>query len=118
MEPGHYASPVEEALSHGSQRVAQFASLTGAMMQVVLQRKALSSAREAAGSDTRATRILGEQERLLHQQARLRWAPANDRHWLSHADLLQTGQAWAAAASSADSDPTAATAMRKCEDRL
>jgi hypothetical protein len=118
MEPGHYTNPVEEALSHGSQRVAQLASLTGAMIQVVLQRRALLKAREAAGDDASATRILGEQERLLLHRARLGWAPAHDRQWLIHADLLQTGRAWAAAASCADSDPTAASAMRKCEDRL
>ena len=38
MEPGHYTDPLEDALSHGSQRVAQFASLAGAMAQVVMQR--------------------------------------------------------------------------------
>jgi hypothetical protein len=118
MEPGHYTDPLEEALSHGSQRVAQFASLTGAMAQVVLQRRALHDARNAARNDQRATRILGEQERLIHQQARLRWAPAHDPHWLAKADLLQAGSAWAGAASHADTDPAAASAMRKCENRL
>jgi hypothetical protein len=88
------------------------------MTQVIMQRKALADARQAARNDERATRILDEQERLLHQQARLSWAPAHDRQWLAHADLLQTGRAWASAASHADTDPAAASAMRKCEDRL
>ena len=118
MEPAHYADPLEEALSQASQRVAQFASLTGAMAQVILQRRALHDARQAARDDERAIRIIDEQERLIQRQARLSWAPAHDPQWLAHADLLQTGRAWASAASYADTDPAAASAMRKCEDRL
>jgi len=118
MEHGHYTDPLEEALSHGSQRVAQFAALTGAMAQVVLQRRALHNAKNAARNDQRATRILGEQEQLMHQQARLSWAPAHDPQWLASADLLHTGTAWASAACYADTDPAAASAMRKCEDRI
>ena len=118
MEPAHYADPLEEALSQASQRVAQFASLTGAMAQVILQRKALHDAKQAARDDERAIRVIDEQERLIQRQARLSWAPAHDPQWLAHADLLQTGRAWASAASYADTDPAAASAMRKCEDRL
>jgi hypothetical protein len=118
MEPTHYTEPLEEALSQASQRVAQFASLTGAMAQVVWQRKALHDARQAARDDERAVRIIDQQERLIQRQARLGWAPAHDPQWLAHADLLQTGRAWASAASYADTDPAAASALRKCEDRL
>jgi hypothetical protein len=118
MEPGHYTDPLEDALSHGSQRVAQFASLAGAMAQVVMQRRALHDARKAARTDEQATRVLDEQERLLHRQAKLSWASAHDPQWLAQADLLQAGRAWAGAASFADTDPAAASAMRKCEDRL
>jgi hypothetical protein len=118
MEPAHYTDPLEEAFSHASQRVAQFASLTGAMAQVIWQRKSLHDARQAARDDARATRIINEQERLIQRQARLSWVPAHDRQWLAHADLLQTGRAWASAASYADTDPAAASAMRKCEERL
>ena len=118
MEPAHYADPLEEALSQASQRVAQFASLTGAMAQVVLQRRALHDARQAARDDERAIRVIDEQERLIQRQARLSWAPAHDPQWLAHADLLQTGRAWAGAACYAATDPAAASAMRKCEERL
>jgi hypothetical protein len=118
MEPAQYTDPLEEALSQASQRVAQFASLTGAMTQVILQRKALYDARQAARDDERPIRIIDQQERLIQRQARLGWAPAHDPQWLAHADLLQTGRAWASAASYADTDPTAASALRKCEDRL
>lgn len=118
MEPAHYTDPLEEALGQASQRVAQFASLTGAMAQVVLQRKALYDARQAARDDERAIRVINEQERLIQRQARLGWAPAHDSRWLAYADLLQAARAWANAASYADTDPAAASAMRKCEDRL
>src|SRR6266487_1686976 len=118
MEPARYTDPLEEALSHGSQRVAQLASLAGAMTQVVLHRRALHNARTAARDDEHAAQILHEQERLLRQQARLGWAPAHDAGWLTHADLRDTASAWASAASHADTDPLAASALRKCEDRL
>jgi hypothetical protein len=118
MEPGHYTNPLEEAVSHGSQRVAQLASLTGAMAQVIIQRRALHDARTAARDDQHATRIIDEQERLLHHQARLGWSAAHDAPWLARADLLETGRAWANAASYADTDPAAASALRKCEERL
>ncbi len=118
MEPGQHANPLEEALSHGSRRVAEVASLTGATAQVVLQRRALHNAREAAGNDKRATQILDEQECLIAHEARLSWAPAHDPQWLAGAGLAQAGRAWASAASRAGTDPAAASAMRKCEDRL
>jgi hypothetical protein len=54
----------------------------------------------------------------MHRQGRLGWAPAHDPQWLAHADLLQAGRAWASAASYADTDPAAASALRKCENRL
>jgi hypothetical protein len=118
MEPAHYTDPLEEALSQASQRVAQLASLTGAMAQVIVQRKAFHNARQTARDDERAIQAIDEQERLIHRQARLSWAPAHDPQWLVHADLLQTGRAWASAATYAGTDPAAASAMRKCEDRL
>ena len=45
MDPAHYTDPLEDALSDASQRVAQVASLTAAMAQVVMQRRALADAR-------------------------------------------------------------------------
>jgi hypothetical protein len=111
MEPAHYSDPLEDALSHGSQRVAQFASLIGAMAQVFMQRMALHDARKAARNDQQVTHVLDEQERLLHRQVRLSWAAAHDPQWLARADLLETGRAWAGAAAYADTDPAAASAM-------
>ena len=88
------------------------------MAQVVIQRRALHDARTATRHDERATQILGQQERLLRDQARLTWSPAEDASWLARANLPQTGRAWASAASPADTDLLAASALRKCEDRL
>ena len=118
MEPAHYTDPLEEALSHGSQRVAQLASLAAAMAQVVIQRRALEQARKAVLGDQRATRVTDDQERLLHRQARLSWAPAHDAQWLSQAGFTETARAWAGAAAYADTDPSAAAALRICENKL
>ncbi|MGH3217463.1 MAG: hypothetical protein ACRDPY_01820 [Streptosporangiaceae bacterium] len=118
MEPVHYADPLEEALSHGSQRVAQLASLAAAMAQVVMQRRALEEARKAIVGDERAGRMLDEQEHLLRRQARLSWAPAHDAQWLAQAGFVETARAWSGAAAYAGTDPAAASALRKCEDKL
>ena len=118
MEPAHYTDPLEEALSHGSQRVAQLASLAAAMAQVVMQRRALEEARKAIVGDERSGQMLDEQERLLQRQARLSWAPAHDAQWLAQAGFVEIARAWAGAAAYADTDPVAASALRKCEDRL
>ena len=115
---GHYTDPLEEALSQGAQRVAQLASLLGAAAEVRARRKVLKDAREAAGATGPAGQVIGEQELDAYQQARMRWAPAHDPRWLAQADLLQTARAWSAAACYADTDPVAAAAMRKCEERL
>ena len=118
MDSSTYPDPLGEALSHSSQRVAQSASLMGAMAQVAWQRKALADAKNAVRGDDRATRALRSQEALLNRQARLRWAPAHDAHWLAGADLLQTARVWGSAAAYAATEPVAASAMRKSEDRL
>jgi len=118
MDPAHYTDPLEEALSHGSQRVAQLASLAAAMAQVVIQRRALEQARKAVLGDQRATRVVDDQNRLLHRQARLSWASAHDPQWLAQAGFTETARAWAGAAAYADTEPSAAAAMRKCENKL
>lgn len=118
MEPSRYVDPFEEALSHGSQRVAQFSSLAAALSQVFIQRRALHDALASGRHDDRTARALRQQQQALREQARLTWAPAHDPQWLAQADLLQTGRAWAGAASFADTDPAASSALRKCEDRL
>jgi hypothetical protein len=118
MEPGRYSDPLEDALSHSAQRVAQLASLAAAAGQVALQRKALHDALVAGPADSRTTRSLRQQQQALRQEARMTWAAAHDPQWLARADLLQTARAWAGAVSFGDSDPSASSALRKCEQRL
>jgi len=114
----HHTDPLEEALSQGAQHAAQLVSLGAAMAQVVLQRRALRDARKIAVGDQEATGAVSEQERAAYAEARLAWAPAHDARWLTGAAVLDAARAWAAAASYADADPSAAAALRKCEDRL
>jgi hypothetical protein len=118
MDPSdHYADPFGEALSYSSQRAAQLISLAVAAAQVAAHRKALSEARKAARGEP-ALRALWEKERAIDAQARAGWAPAHDPRWLAQADLLQAARAWSAAAAYAGTDPVAASAMRKSEERL
>lgn len=117
MEPGPHPDPFAEALTSGSQKVAQIASLVATTSQVIVQQLAIHQARKAI-SDEQALRVLDEQDRQLRQQTRMAWAPANDRKWLANADLLQVARAWAAAAAHSDDDPVAISAMDRCEGRL
>lgn len=118
MEPSRYQNPLEEALSHGSQRVAQLASLAGAMSQVVIQRRALHDALAAGHHDDRTARALRQQQQALREQARLSYAPAHDPQWLAQAGFVQVARAWGGAACFADADPAASLALRRCEGRL
>jgi hypothetical protein len=112
---GHYTDPLEDALSQSAQRVAQLASLLGAATEVAVRARALRQARATHGETDQA---IEQYELEARQHARMRWAPAHDRGWLSRADLLQVARVWSAAASYADTDPVAAAAQRKCEERL
>ena len=118
MDPsGHYPDPFGEALSHSSQRVTQLTSLVAAAAEVAIRLKAARAARQAA-QDQQQQRVLDEQEAAARAQARARWAPAHDARWLAHADLLQAAGTWGTAAPWAGTDPAAASAMRKSEQRL
>jgi hypothetical protein len=118
-DPGaHHPDPLADALSRGAQHAAQLTSLIAAGAQVIAQRRILRDATSASGSDQQATRALADQERDLYRETRMGWAPAHDPRWLARADLPATGRAWAAAACYADTAPSAAAALRKCEDRL
>ena len=118
MDPsGHYPDPFGEALSHSSQRVTQLTSLLAAAAEVAIRLKAARAARQTA-QDQRQRRVLDEQEAAARAQARARWAPAHDARWLAQADLLQAAGTWGAATPFAGTDPAAASAMRKSEERL
>ena len=118
MDPSaHHPDPFGEALSHSSQKAAQFISMVAAAAEIAARRKAIRAAREAARTEQQR-RTLQEQERAARATARAGWAPAHDARWLAQADLLQVGRVWGAAAPYADTDSEAASALRKAENRL
>ena len=113
----HHPDPFGEAFSHSSQKAAQFISMAGAAYEIAARRKAIRAAREAARSEQQR-RALQEQERAAREAARAGWAPAFDARWQAQADLVQAGRVWGAAAAYASTDPEAASALRKAEERL
>jgi hypothetical protein len=113
----HHPDPFGEGFSHSSQKAAQFISMAGAAYEIAARRTAIRAARDAARSEQQR-RALQEQERAARADVRARWAPAHDARWLAQADLLQVGGVWGAAAPYADTDPEAASALRKAEGRL
>ncbi|MGD0378170.1 MAG: hypothetical protein ABSB01_26815 [Streptosporangiaceae bacterium] len=115
--PDVYPDVLGDALSFSSQRLAQLGSLVTAAATVQARQKAQQNAAEAARSE-QALGALRDQERSAWQLARAEWAPAHDSRWLAQADLLQAARTWSAAAAYADDDPAAASAVRKCEERL
>jgi hypothetical protein len=112
-----YPDVLGDALSFSSQRLAQLGSLVTAGATVVARRRAEAAAARAV-RDERALAVLRERERVAWQAARAGWTPAHDARWLAQADLLQAVRVWSAAAAYADADPVAASAVRKCEERL
>ena len=99
-----------DALSYSSQRLAQLGSLVTAAATMEVRRRTQANAANAARSQ--------QELRALQDQQRAAWAPAHDARWLAQADLLQAARAWVAATAYADADPPAASAARKCEERL
>ena len=122
MEAETYPDPFREAMTHGLQRAMEVASLAVTAAQVyVYHQKA--EARATDDSDERTRRALHAQVRAERDAARAGWSSAMDPRWLSNASLHDTARAWGAAMPYADPEapwhePTAATAMRKCEERL
>ena len=115
--PDVYPDALGDALSHSSQRFAQLASLITDATTMQIRRRAQVHAANAARNQ-RELRALREEQRAAWQLARAGWAPAHDSRWLAQADLLQAARVWGTAAAYADADPAAASAMRKCEERL
>jgi hypothetical protein len=118
MDPsGRYPEPFGEAASYSSQRATQLVSLVAAAAEVRMRLNAARVARQAT-QDRQAQRQLDEQERAARANARAGWAPAHDARWLAQADVPQAFRTWGAAVPWADTDPVAASAMRKSEERL
>jgi hypothetical protein len=122
MDAENHPDPFQEATHHAVQRAVQIGSVAATCAQMYLFLKN-AHARAVAERDERMRRALNAQIRADRDAARARWAPALDREWLNQAGLLQTARAWGAAMPYADRavpwyEPAAATAMRRCEERL
>lgn len=117
MEPGSHPDLFAESIGHSAQRAAQLTSILVAVAQAhVIYRSRRAAIR--ATQDERTRHALAEQHRLAFEEARLGWAPALDQRWLSQAGITQAARAWGAALTWAEADESAATAMRRAEDRL
>jgi hypothetical protein len=117
-----HPDPFHDAMGQGLQRALHVGSsvVTGTQVYLYLKR---TQAMAAAERDERARRALGAQMRAEREAARAGWAPALDPDWLRQADLFQAAATWGAAMPYADRsvpwyEPTAATAMRRTEERL
>ena len=122
MDAENHPDPFQDAVHHGLQRTVQVASVAVTAAQIYLHHKN-SQAGVAAERDERTRRALYARIRADRDTHRAGWAPAADPQWLGQADLFQTARAWGAATPYADRsvpwyEPSAATAMRKCEERL
>ncbi len=122
MDTSSHPDPFQEAMQHGLSRAIQVGScaVTAAQFYLYQQR---SQARTVAERDEKTRRALHAQTRAERDAARASWAPALDPAWLRDASFAQTAEAWGTAMPYADRaapwyEPTAATAMRKCEKRL
>ena len=94
--------------------------MTGAQVYAYQRR---AQARTVAEQNQRARSALQAHIRAERDAARSAWAPALTPAWLRKANLTETAQAWGAALPYSDRavpwyEPTAATAVRACEDRL
>ena len=122
MIPEQHPDPFEDVLRQGVQRAIQLASGAVTAAQVYLFHRN-TQARAVDERDDRARRALHAQMHAEQEAGRAGWAPALDAAWLREATLFQVARAWSAAMPYSDRavpwyEPAAATAMRKCEERL
>ena len=122
MMPDQHPDPFGDALQQAVHRAIPLGSGAVAAAQVCLFRRN-RQARAVDERDDRARRALHAQIRAEQQAGRAGWAPALDPAWLREATLVQVARAWSKAVPYSDRavpwyEPAAATALRKCEERL
>lgn len=122
MTADMHPDPFQDAVGTGLQRAMQIASCAVTATQVYAYQHR-SQAMAAAERNDRARHALNAQIRAERDVARAGWAPALDQDWLPQADFYQVARAWSQAMPHADRNvpwyqPSAATAMRRCEERL
>lgn len=112
-----HPDPITEGLAHAGQRVVQFIAISVIVRQIQaryeLRRERARRLRNLE-AERRATKTM----KAVFEQARTCWAPAHDPEWLKRADLLRVAEAWSAALPYAAGHTPAASAVRKCEERL
>lgn len=118
MEGETHPDLIHDAARHTMQQAMQMLSIAAATAPIIARQVRIRAER-----DQRERRALIEQARQHRATARIRWAPAHDSRWLRDADLLDAARVWGAAVPYANRasrwfDPTAETAMHRCESRL
>ncbi|WP_143219920.1 hypothetical protein [Actinomadura sp. CNU-125] len=117
MTDRQHPDPITEGFVHSGQRLVQLITIATALQQGYARRIArLKEAQQA--QDAAAERAENEARKAAFHEARSRWSPAHDRTWLRQAGLLDVAQAWGAAVPYTTDNASAATAVRKCEERL
>lgn len=117
MTTESHPDPIAEGFVHTGQRIAQLAAMAAVTRQLlVMVRERRNRAQQVRALEQQ--RRLENAERAAFEGARSRWAPVHDPAWLRNADLLQTARAWSAALPYATDNAAAASAVRKCEERL
>jgi hypothetical protein len=112
-----HADPIAEGLTHGGQRIVQFVAVAAVGKQAQARHRfRIEQARQR--KDWAAARQAEQLHKAVFEQARSRWAPAHDPRWLDRADLIQVARAWSAALPYVATHTAAASAVRKCEERL
>jgi hypothetical protein len=112
-----YPEPFGEAFSYSSQRAAQLTSLYIALTQAFMQYRARRQHQQAVRDQAMAAEA-ARAEHAARRHAQAAWSPPHNPAWLNRADLLATARTWGAAMPYAPGDPSAAAALRACEDRL
>jgi len=113
MLEDQHSDPTNESVA----RLAQIAAMGAGVMEAVVRLRAQLAA-ERTAEDSQAAQAARAQRLADHATARVVWSPAFDGSWLRQADASSAARAWGASRPWADTDPDAARAMSRCEDRL
>ncbi|MDL4774269.1 hypothetical protein [Actinomadura xylanilytica] len=117
MTTEYHPDPITEGFSHSGQRLVQLVALAAAGQQGYSRYKdRLRAAQDAREAE--AERAAARDLKAAFDEARSHRAPAHDRRWLREANLPHVAQAWGAAVPYAADNASAASAVRKCEERL
>ncbi|GLZ16367.1 hypothetical protein Acsp04_66020 [Actinomadura sp. NBRC 104425] len=117
MTTQQHPDPITEGFTHSGERMIQIITMAAALEQGYVRHLARLAAAKAT-RDAAEKRMAAELKRAALAEARARWARAHDRNWLRQASLVDTAETWAAAVPYAADEQAAASAVRKCEERL